>query len=34
MESTLWIEKYRPSTFAEIRGQKEIIKRVAAFVKQ
>ena len=34
MESTLWIEKYRPSTFAEIKGQKEIIKRVAAFVKQ
>src|SRR3989344_7067125 len=33
MESTIWTEKYRPSTFAEIRGQQEIIEKVEAFVK-
>jgi replication factor C small subunit len=31
-ESTIWIEKYRPQTFSDIRGQQEIVKRVKAFV--
>ncbi|MBU0615297.1 MAG: replication factor C small subunit [Nanoarchaeota archaeon] len=34
MESTIWTEKYRPSTFAEVKGQDEIVKRVKAFVEQ
>jgi len=34
MESTIWTEKYRPKKFSEIKGQKEIVKRVEAFVKQ
>ncbi|MEM4260156.1 MAG: replication factor C small subunit [Candidatus Woesearchaeota archaeon] len=33
-EYSIWTEKYRPSTFEEIRGQKEIVKRVKAFVNQ
>ncbi len=32
--SALWTEKYRPSDFSEIKGQKEIVKRVKAFVEQ
>ncbi|MBW3013569.1 replication factor C small subunit [Candidatus Woesearchaeota archaeon] len=28
----IWTEKYRPSTFDEVKGQKEIVKRVEAFV--
>ena len=31
-DNALWTEKYRPSDFSEIRGQKEIVKRVKAFV--
>ncbi len=31
--SSLWTEKYRPETFSDIKGQKEIVKRVKAFVK-
>lgn len=34
IENALWTEKYRPSDFSEIRGQKEIVKRVKAFVEQ
>ena len=34
LENALWTEKYRPSDFSEIKGQKEIVKRVKAFVKQ
>jgi len=34
MAENIWIEKYRPKTFSEIKGQKEIIKRVKAFVEQ
>ena len=34
LENALWTEKYRPSDFSEIRGQKEIVKRVKAFVEQ
>jgi len=34
MEHAIWTEKYRPKEFSEIKGQKEIVKRVEAFVKQ
>ncbi|MFH1174078.1 MAG: replication factor C small subunit [archaeon] len=30
----IWTEKYRPKTFAEVKGQQEVIKRVEALVKQ
>ncbi len=33
MESTIWTEKYRPNTFDEIKGQKEIVEKITAFVK-
>src|SRR3989338_1506237 len=33
-DSALWTEKYRPSDFSEIKGQKEIVKRVKAFVEK
>ncbi len=32
MESSIWTEKYRPSTFEEIKGQKEIVEKIEAFV--
>lgn len=32
MEHAIWIEKYRPKTFDDIRGQTEVVKRVKAFV--
>ena len=31
--SSIWTEKYRPSTFDEIRGQKEIVEKIRAFVE-
>jgi len=34
MENTLWIEKYRPSTFDQIKGQKYVIDKIKAFVEQ
>ena len=34
IENALWTEKYRPSDFSDIKGQKEIVKRVKAFVEQ
>ena len=34
LQNSLWTEKYRPSDFSEIKGQKEIVKRVKAFVEQ
>ena len=34
MEQTIWVEKYRPQKFDEIKGQKEIILRLKAFVEQ
>ncbi len=34
MENTIWTEKYRPKTFTEVKGQKDIVKRVKAFVEQ
>jgi replication factor C small subunit len=32
MESSIWIEKYRPKTFEEVKGQEKIVERVKAFV--
>jgi replication factor C small subunit len=32
-ESSIWTEKYRPNTFEEIRGQKEIVEKIKAFVE-
>ena len=34
MAQVIWTEKYRPETFSEIKGQKEIVRRVKAFVEQ
>jgi len=34
MESTIWTEKYRPTTFSEVKGQKEIVSRVKSFVEK
>ena len=34
MEDTIWTEKYRPKEFSDIKGQKEIVKRTKAFVRQ
>ncbi|PLW79707.1 replication factor C small subunit [Candidatus Woesearchaeota archaeon] len=34
MTSEIWTEKYRPSKFSEVKGQKEIVKRLKAFVDQ
>ncbi|MBI2576861.1 replication factor C small subunit [Candidatus Woesearchaeota archaeon] len=33
-EHAIWTEKYRPGDFSEIKGQREIVKRVKAFVEQ
>ncbi len=33
-EHAIWTEKYRPQDFSEIKGQKEIVQRVKAFVAQ
>ena len=32
MDSAIWAEKYRPKDFSEIKGQKEIVRRIKAFV--
>lgn len=34
MEYTIWTEKYRPKNFSEVKGQQEIVSKIAAFVKQ
>lgn len=34
MNHAIWTEKYRPGNFSDIKGQKEIVKRVKAFVEQ
>ncbi|MBR9700017.1 replication factor C small subunit [Candidatus Woesearchaeota archaeon] len=34
MEHAIWTEKYRPKTFSDIKGQKEIVGRVKNFVEQ
>ena len=33
LDSTIWTEKYRPRTFNEVQGQKEIVEKLQAFVK-
>ena len=33
-ENSLWIEKYRPKTFADIKGQEHIVERIKAMVKE
>jgi replication factor C small subunit len=33
MDSAIWTEKYRPKDFSEIKGQKEIVRRIKAFVE-
>lgn len=33
MTSTIWTEKYRPSNFTDLKGQKEIVEKITAFVK-
>ncbi|MBW2993698.1 AAA family ATPase, partial [Candidatus Woesearchaeota archaeon] len=32
--NAIWTEKYRPKEFEDIKGQKEIVKRVKAFVEK
>ena len=33
-DTAIWTEKYRPSKFSEVKGQKDIVKKVEAFVSQ
>lgn len=32
-ESSIWTEKYRPGKFEEVKGQKEIVEKIKAFVQ-
>lgn len=32
--STIWTEKFRPSTFAQVKGQAHVVDKVEAFVKE
>ncbi len=34
MEHTIWTEKYRPKKFSDVKGQKDTVEKVQAFVKQ
>ncbi len=34
MEYAIWTEKFRPHDFSEVKGQKEIVRRVKAFVEK
>ncbi|MBI4149667.1 replication factor C small subunit [Candidatus Woesearchaeota archaeon] len=34
MDSAIWTEKYRPASFADIKGQQEIVARAKAFVEK
>jgi len=34
MDSSMWTEKYRPKKFSEIKGQKDIVSKVEAFIKK
>ena len=34
MDETIWIEKYRPKNFSEVKGQKDIVSKIEAFVKK
>ncbi|HME87368.1 MAG TPA: replication factor C small subunit [Candidatus Nanoarchaeia archaeon] len=33
-EHSIWTEKYRPKTFSEVKGQKPVVEKIQAFVKQ
>ena len=33
MISSIWTEKYRPASFEDIKGQKEIVEKIKAFVE-
>ncbi|MBD3249713.1 replication factor C small subunit [Candidatus Woesearchaeota archaeon] len=33
-EYAIWTEKYRPKSFSEVKGQKEIVKKVSSFVEK
>jgi replication factor C small subunit len=33
-ENAIWTEKYRPKDFSEVKGQKDIVRKVKAFVAQ
>ncbi|MEM4268056.1 MAG: replication factor C small subunit [Candidatus Woesearchaeota archaeon] len=33
MESAIWTEKYRPKDFSQVRGHKEIVRKIRAFVE-
>jgi len=33
-DSAIWTEKYRPKSFDEVRGQRDIVSKVEAFVKR
>jgi len=33
-ETAIWIEKYRPNVFSDVKGQDEIVKRVKAFIEK
>ncbi len=33
-DRAIWIEKYRPKDFSDVKGQEEIVKRVKSFVDQ
>jgi replication factor C small subunit len=34
MSFAMWVEKYRPNTFSQIKGQQKIVERVKSFVEQ
>ncbi len=34
MSSTIWTEKYRPTTFSEVKGQEHVVHKLEAFVKE
>ena len=34
MESTIWTEKYRPSSFEDMKGQQHVVNRIKSFVEQ
>ena len=34
MEYSIWIEKYRPKKFSDIKGQDDIVQKIKAFVEQ
>jgi replication factor C small subunit len=34
MDNAIWTEKYRPKDFSDMKGQKEVVRKIKAFVKQ